>query len=217
MKKIFAVIAFALVGAAFAQEAASKENVTTGPYEPVANEVTQAKNTDDDPLPAPKRPAYNFRSLGIGACVWHNYHDRKSNPKKDWDQGLAIHYARIWEMTTHGAITFINNSSVSYEELDANWQTHTTALIGGRFFFADKVFSPFLGAGLGVGLQIDGHFDNFTDGFAVGPAGALEGGLIIFRTSTTQLELGVSYDVLLDGFDFGRHFGSFDFYVAINY
>lgn len=213
MKKIFTVLAFALAGVVFAQDDSS-ENVTTGPYEPVAREVTQAKNTDDDPLPAPKRPTYNFTSYGLGISVWHNYENSSSNPKMDWDQGVVFHYARIWEMTTHGAISLVNNTNFSYE---TSWQWHETLLIGGRYFFADKVFSPFVGMGLGIGIESDGHFDDFTHGFAIGPAGGVEGGLIIFRTSTTQLELGAAYDMLLDGFDFGRHFGSFSFYLAINY
>lgn len=214
MKKISGIIAFALAGIAFAQDGASDENVTKGPYEPVATEVTQAKNSDDDPLPAPKRPTYNFASFGLGFSVWHNWEDSRKNPKRDWDQGVVFHYGRIWEMTTHGAITFMNNANGSYE---THWQWHETALIGGRYFFADQVFSPYVGMGLGVGVEMDFHFDKFSEAFAIGPAGGLEAGLIIFRTSTTQLEVGAAYDMLLDGFDFGRHFGSFSFYLAINY
>ncbi len=217
MRKSFAILVFALVAAAFAQDevaAPAADNVTTGPYQPVATEVTQAKNTDDDPLPAPKRPTYNFSSFGLGIGIWHNYEDSKENPKRDWDQGVVFHYGRIWEMTTHGAITFMNNTNTSYEN---HWQLHESALIGGRYFFADQVFSPYLGAGLGIGIEYDGHFDDFSEYFAIGPAWGLEGGLIIFRTSTTQLELGATYDMLFDGFDFGKNFGSFSFYLAINY
>lgn len=217
MKKIFTLIAFALVVAASAQEevsAPAADDVTYGAYQPVATEVAQAKNTDDDPLPAPKRPTYNFISYGLGISVWHNYEDSDKNPKLDWDQGIVFHYGRIWEMTTHGAITLINNLNISYE---SELQWHETFLVGGRYFFADKVFSPFVGMGLGVGLEMDYHFDKFKDAFALGPAAGIEGGLIIFRTSTTQLELGAAYDMLLDGFDFGKHFGSFSFYLAINY
>ena len=112
MRKSFAILVFALVAAAFAQDevaAPAADNVTTGPYQPVATEGTQAKNTDDDPLPAPKRPTYNFSSFGLGIGIWHNYEDSKENPKRDWDQGVVFHYGRIWEMTTHGAITFMNS------------------------------------------------------------------------------------------------------------
>lgn len=208
MKKIFAIIAMAFTGVVFAQE------TTTGPYQPVATTVEQVKNTDDDPMMAPKRPSYNFKSFGLGVSVWHNYEDSEENPKTDWDQGVVFHYARIFEMTTHGAITVINNTNTSW---GSEWQLHETLLLGGRYFFADKVFSPFLGVGLGVGLQYDNHFSDFSEAFAFGPAAGIEGGLIIFRTSTTQLELGAAYDIMIDGFTFADHFGSFSFYLAINY
>lgn len=212
MKKFFAIISiFAL--SVFAQEGASS-NTQTGPYEPVAREVTQAKNTDSDPLPAPKRPYYNFNSWGIGATVWHNWEDNELNPKRDWDQGVTIHYGRIMEMTTHGAITIMNNSSITYNE---HLQWMESLLLGARYFVSDNVFSPFFGGGLGIGLELDYHFDDFDEIFALGPAGGLEVGFVLFRTSTTQLEVGANYNCMLDGFDFDRIFGSFNFYVALNY
>lgn len=209
MKKLFTIFALAFAGTALAQD-----DVTIGPYEPVAKEVTQAKNTDSDPLPAPKRPYYNFNCWGLGATVWHNYEDSKENPKRDWDQGIVLHYGRIMEMTTHGAITIMNNTSVSMTE---HWQWQESLLLGARYFFSDKVLSPFLGGGLGVGLEMDYHFDHFDEGFAVGPSAGLEAGLVLFRTSTTQLEVGSAYNMVFDGFDFGRMFGSFNFYVGLNY
>lgn len=212
MKKILAILSMvAMSSVAMAQ---GEPEVVTGPYEPVATEVTQVKNTDDDPMMAAKRPTYNFQSFGLGISVWHNWEDSDLNPKRDWDQGIVFHHARIWEMTTHGALAWINNANVSYE---THWQWHETSLIGGRYFFADKVLSPFVGVGLGIGFEVDFHFDDLSEAFAIGPAAGLEAGLIVFRTSTTQLEIGATYDILLDGFDFGRNFGSFSFYVAINY
>ena len=245
MKKLLALIPFALVAAGFAQDdvdeyedfqpegddapmnssafnadsptavrQARVEGVSTGPYEPVATEVRQARNTDDDPLPAPKRPAYNFRSWGLGLGIWHNWEDSEKNPKRDWDQAVLFHYGRIWEMTTHGAITFMDNANISVGD---HFELHETALIGGRFFFADQVFSPYVGAGFGVGIQFDSHYDDFSEGFAFGFAGGLEAGLVIFRTSTTQLEIGAGYDIMMDGFDTDCLFGSFNFYLAVNY
>ena len=213
MRKLIATMALAFAGFAFAQDETS-DDVQTGPYEPVATEVTQTRNTDDDPLPAPKRPTYNFVSYGLGFSVWHNYEDSDKNPKLDWDQGVVFHYGRIWEMTTHAAITLMNNMNFSY---NSAFQLHETFLIGGRYFFADKVLSPFVGAGLGLGIEMDDHFEDLDEWFALGPAVGIEGGLVIFRTSTTQLELGAAYDIMSDGFTFGKHFGSFSFYIAINY
>lgn len=209
MKKFLAILSLALASIAFAQD-----DVTTGPYQPVATEVRQARNTDDDPMMAPKRPSYNFRSWGLGLGVWHNWEDSEKNPKRDWDQAVLFHHGRIWEMTTHGAITFMDNANISVGD---EFELHETALIGGRYFFADQVFSPYVGAGFGVGIQYDSHYDDFSEAFALGFAGGLEAGLVIFRTSTTQLELGAGYDIMMDGFDTDRLFGSFNFYLAINY
>lgn len=212
MKKIITILSIiAMSNLAMAQ---NESEVVTGPYEPVASEVTQVKNTDDDPMMAAKRPTYNFNSMGLGIAVWHNWKDSDLNPKRDWDQGVTFHYARIWEMTTHGAITWINNANFTYESA---FQWHETALIGGRYFFADKVISPYAGAGLGVGFEFDWHYDDFDEAFAIGPAAGLEAGVIFFRTSTTQLELGMAYDIMLDGLEFSHNFGSFTFYLAINY
>ena len=52
----------------------------------------------------------------------------------------------------------------------------------------------------------------------VGLATGAELGIIFFRNSATQLELGLAWDALWDGFEsFDRRFGSGSFYVAINY
>ncbi len=216
MKKIFAIATiFAL--SAFAQE---ESNTQTGPYEPVATEVTQARNTDGDPLPAPKRPTYNFKSWGFGAAVWHNWEDKEKNPKRDWSQGVLLHHGRIWEVTTHAAITFMDNFNICFDD---DFAMQETALLGGRFFFADQILSPYVGAGFGLGFQWDDHYGDVEDAIALGFAGGLEAGLVIFRTSTTQLEIGAAYDFTMGNFfsgavfDFGKMFGAFNFHLAINY
>lgn len=213
MKKIFAFISI-LALAAFAQG----EPSTSAPEASADSNQTavaeQASSQGDDPLPAPKRPSYNFNSFGLGMSIWYNWRDKDYNPKRDWDKGVFLHYGRIWEMTTHGAITFMNNFNTSFNK---DWQMQEVAKIGGRYFFADQVFSPFLGAGVGVGLDVDTHYDHFDEVFAIGFAGGLEAGLVIFRTSTTQLEIGTTYDLMLDGFNTRRKFGAFSFYAAINY
>lgn len=213
MKKIFAILSLALVSSLFAQEA----ETTTGPYEPVATEVTQAKNTDSDPLPSPKRPNYNFQSIGLGVAIWHNWEDsdakKPKNEKRDWDQAWMLHYGRIWEMTTHGAITFMDYTNVGYESA---LEIQEIALLGGRCIFTDKILAPYVGAGIGLGFQYDGHFEDLSESLAVGFAGSIEAGVVIFRTSTTQLDLSANYTFMFDGFNF-RPFGAFNFYIALNY
>ena len=42
-------------------------------------------------------------------------------------------------------------------------------------------------------------------------------GLVLFRTSSVQLETGFHYDLLWDTFkSFDRHFGALTFYIGIN-
>ena len=78
--------------------------------------------------------------------------------------------------------------------------------------------TPFLGAGIGLGIQTDSHYYDGDEGFAIGLAGGAELGIIFFRNSATQLEIGFAWDALWDGFEsFDRRFGSGSFYVAINY
>ena len=46
----------------------------------------------------------------------------------------------------------------------------------------------------------------------------LEAGIVLFRNSALQLELGVTWDALWDEFNgFGRRFGSGTVYLAVNY
>ncbi|MCF0223255.1 MAG: hypothetical protein HUK20_03220 [Fibrobacter sp.] len=212
MKKLFAFVSIMAV-LAFAQDNES-DDVAYGEYEAVASQVDQHQGSDDDPLPAPKRPTYNFASWGLGLSIWHNWEDSEMNPKRDWDQAVLLRHARIWEMTTHGAITLVDNLNIAFND---EFEMHDVITIGGRFFFADQVFSPFLGGGFGIGIQYDGHFDDWSEYFGVGFGFNVEAGVVIFRTSTTQLEIGTSYDFMFDGFNADRMFGAFNFYVAINY
>lgn len=235
MKKLFALIPFALVAAGFAQDdvdeyedfqpednsapveaapAATQSSNSEYAYDASApTEVRQAPGENSD-LPKAKRPTYNFKSYGLGVSVWHNWEDSKINPKRDWSQGFVFHYGRIWELTEHGAITLMDNSQFSWGDGEFQWSE--VARIGGRYYFTDDVISPFLGGGIGLGFQWDTHMSG-DDVFAFGFAGGLEAGLTIFKTSQTQLEIGCSYDFVTDYIDFGELFGSFNFYVAVNF
>ena len=178
-------------------------------------EIRQAAGEGPNDIPQPKqRPFYNLNSYGFGVTVWHNWEDSKENPKRDWDQGFNLHYGRIWEMGAYGAITLMNTTEFS---LGDHWQWSEISRIGGRVYFADAVFAPFLGGGIGLGFQLDGHYDDFDEKFAIGFAFGAEAGVTIFRTSSVQLEIGCSYDSVLDYLDWDRRFGSFNFYIAINH
>lgn len=246
MKKLFAFIFVAMVGAAFAEdssytdyyaESSSSSSDELGLYEPDAiatpeegsSSSFEAEGTDtvaaepkaeisDDSLPELKRCKYTFRSWGLGFAEWHNWkHDVEDSdkPRRDWDPSLMFHHGRIWEMTSHGAITMMINANVAYQE---TFETQGIATLGGRYFFLNDIYTPYVGGGIGLGLQFDGHLKHFSDKFAFGLAGNIEGGLVIFRTTTTQLELGASYNFMYNVLPTkGSVYGAFNFYLAINY
>lgn len=207
---------------------------TTSRSEPDVVVYVPAERNDGDPNDnfAHKRPTRNYVSYGLGAALWHNYDYSEKSCKdyegdnktachkardvdQDWEQAFVFHYARIFEVIPQAAITIVNNMNMSFGE---EWQWHETFLLGGRFFPSTGVITPFLGAGVGLGLQFDDHYYDADEGFAIGLAAGAELGVIFFRNSATQLEVGFAWDALWDGFDsFDRRFGAGSFYIAINY
>lgn len=217
-----------------APESAAYAPAPTSNEEPQYVYVVPTDNSSsaDDPNDnfAHKRPTRNYVSYGLGMAMWHNYkfisdacEDEHFNiercleesQKRSWEQAFVFHYARIFEVIPQAAITIVNNMNMSFGD---EWEWHETFLIGGRWFPSTGTITPFLGAGLGLGIQIDGHYYDEEEGFAIGLAGGAELGVIFFRNSATQLEVGFAWDALWDGFDsFDRRFGAGSFYIAINY
>ena len=180
---------------------------------------------------AHKRPTRNYVSYGLGAALWHNYDyvDKSCKEEEDpvachkdndvdrsWEKAFMFHYARIYEVIPQAAITLVNNMNFTMSD---EWQIHETVLLGGRFFPSTGVITPFLGLGAGIGLQFDSHYDFESRAFfAVGLATGVELGVIFFRNSATQLEIGLAWDALWDGLDhYDRRFGAGSAYIAINY
>ena len=205
---------------------------TANRSEPEVIVLVPADRNDGDPNDnfAHKRPTRNYVSYGLGAAMWHNYDfvDKSCNQytnsddchrdrdvKGDWDQAFVFHYARIFEVIPQAAITIVNNMNIAFGD---EWEWHETFLLGGRFFPSTGAITPFLGAGLGLGIQVDDHYYDSDESFAIGLATGAELGVIFFRNSAIQLELGLAWDVLWDGFEsFDRRFGAGSFYIAINY
>lgn len=196
---------------------------TTSRSEPEVVVLVPADRNDGDPNDnfAHKRPTRNYVSYGLGAALWHNYDfvDKDSkvphSESRSWEQAFVFHYARIFEVIPQAAITIVNNMNMSFGEA---WQWHETFLLGGRFFPSTGTITPFLGAGVGLGIQFDDHYYDSDENFAIGLATGAELGFIFFRNSATQLEVGLAWDALWDGFEsFDRRFGAGSFYIAINY
>lgn len=169
-----------------------------------------------------KRPTRNYNSFGLGVALWHDY-DYSADPDNEddkdvdrrWRATFVFHYARIFEVSASAAITLTNNVNAV---LTDGWEIHDAFLIGGRYYIQSGMISPYIGAGLGLGFQFDNRYEEIDEYLAFGIAGGAEAGIVFFRNSTIQLELGASWDVMWDGFSsFSRRFGSGSLYIALNY
>ena len=207
------------VGAAPAAPAEDNYASTASRSEPEVIVLVPADRNDGDPNDnfAHKRPTRNYVSYGLGAAMWHNYehHYTGLHVKRSWEQAFVFHYARIFEVIPQAAITIVDNMNMSFGDA---WQLHEVFLIGGRFFPSTGTVTPFLGAGVGLGVQFDEHYNEGNESFAIGLATGAELGVIFFRNSAIQLEVGLAWDALWDGFEsFDRRFGAGSLYIAINY
>ena len=119
-------------------------------------------------------------------------------------------------MTTHGAVTAISTWNF---EFGKTWEVHGSMLLGGRYSFLEEIVSPFIGGGLGLGLQFDSHFKDwdFGERWALGLSMGGEVGLSIFHNSSLQLEVGFGYDIVCSKADFGKSFDTFNLFFGVNY
>ncbi len=176
-----------------------------------------AQSNTAEPERTLQRPVYSFQTVAFGFGFWSNYEDEVKNPKKDYVTAFPlIRYGHIWEMTTHGAITAISTWNFEFGKI---WEVHGNVLVGGRYSFLDEIVSPFIGAGLGLGLQLDSHFEdwNFGERWALGMSLGGEVGASIFHNSAIQLEVGFGFDVIASKVDFGKSYKSWNLFFGINY
>ena len=176
-----------------------------------------------------RKPTRNYKGYGLGVAFWYNYEhsylDTEENDDGeeeevtvkeggDVDIAYAFRYAYIWETTWSGAIFFQSNTNVGFGDY---FQLHETAMFGGRYYFGDGSIAPFVGAGIGLGVQLDTHYEHWSEIIGYGLAAGADLGLVMFRTSNAQLETGFHFDMLWDTFkSFGRHFGALTFYIGLN-
>lgn len=167
-----------------------------------------------------KRPTRNYKGYGLGVAFWYNYEhsylddDETVKEGGDVDIAYAFRFAYVWETTWSGAVFFQSNTNFGVGDY---FQLRETAIIGARYYFTEGEIAPFVGGGLGLGAQLDTHYEYFSEKFGFGIAAGLDLGLVMFKTSSVQLETGFHYDILWDGFEsLSRNFGALTFYIGLN-
>ena len=176
-----------------------------------------------------RKPTRNYKGYGLGASFWYNYKHSYQDIQKnedgdeeevtvkeggDVDVAYAFRFAYIWETVWAGAILFQSHTNFGFGDY---FQMHEAATFGGRYYFGSNGVAPFIGGGIGLGFQIDTHYEHLSEIVGYGFVAEADLGLVIFRTSSVQLETGFHYDILWDTFkSFDRHFGALTFYIGIN-
>lgn len=167
-----------------------------------------------------KRPTRNYKGYGLGVAFWYNYEhsylddDETVKEGGDVDIAYAFRFAYVWETSWSGAVFFQSNTNFG---VGGYFQLRETAIIGARYYFTEGEIAPFVGGGLGLGAQLDTHYEYFSEKFGFGIATGLDLGLVLFKSSSVQLETGFHYDILWDGFEsLSRNFGSLTFYIGLN-
>ena len=178
-----------------------------------AQSQEQEVQTEKDYLK--KEPVRKYKSIGFGLAYWYNWRDSIHNPTRDSDLAYALRLAYIWQTSSTTALVLQSNTIFNFGD-DSHLQEAVT--IGGRYLFDNKIITPYLGAGLGFGIQADGHFDRIDEGFAFGFVGSVDAGVVLFQKSSIQMEVGARYNILWDGLtSLSRNFGATSFFVALNY
>ena len=173
----------------------------------------QEKQAEKDYLE--KTPARKYKSIGFGLAYWHNWEDEEHNPTRDFESAYALRLGYIWENSPATALVLQSYTVFNFSD-ESHLQEVLT--IGGRYLFNTGSIAPYIGASFGFGVQADGHFDRFKEGFAFGLAGDVGAGVVFFQKSSLQLEVGLRYNILWDGLtSFSHNFGAASAFIAINF
>ncbi|MCR5029626.1 MAG: hypothetical protein K6A31_10260 [Fibrobacter sp.] len=144
-----------------------------------------------------------YKSFGVGPTLWHDTHGNTSFLFA-FDAKVLFEVAPLWAIMMQGDFAVGVNPSVN----------HMDFVVGPRYYFTATRFSPFVGLGFGVGAFIHNISDQNRHGY--GFAGSAQAGLVMFRTSAAQLEIGLHYGYILDGFDPSEGTGKAGLYLGLN-
>ncbi|MBP5248235.1 MAG: hypothetical protein J6Z31_10330 [Fibrobacter sp.] len=144
-----------------------------------------------------------YKSFGIGPALWHDTH-AKAKFLFAFDAKVLFEVAPQWAIMMQGDYAFSVNPLIN----------HMDIVVGPRYYFTATRFSPFVGLGFGVGAFL--HDVSDQDRHSYGFAASAQTGLVMFRTSAAQLEMGLHYGYILDGFDPTEGAGKAGLYLGLN-
>lgn len=167
----------------------------TGASKPAQESIGNISEKEQNEMVTRKESRY-YKSFGLGpAKFWRMTPDDKVS--------YAIRTAYLWEVHPHAALGIFSDHAANFSDLAWNGNM----LIGGRFYVTSSAFSPYIGAGFGLGAAAAD--DLWAFGFDLGG----QAGLLLFRTSGVQLDIWSAYDVILSDGGVHKLAGG----VAINY
>jgi hypothetical protein len=189
---IFSIVfLFAFTNSAYAKWATKKKTNKNYP------KVGEVRKSDQNRLQH-RIKSKDFTFVGFGPA-WFKHGRTEA-------AALNIAAAKYWDVAPQAAIHLRGDVVTNFDAIqDTDLAEYMiSAALGMDYFFNATNFTPFVGADLGFGT-----YDGETPTFAIG----LQAGLFFFRTSTMQMSLQPTYNVLLDktkhatyGIKVGVHF-----------
>jgi len=144
-----------------------------------------------------------YKSFGIGPALWLDTHG-KTKFLFAFDVKVILEVAPQWAILMQGDYAFNVDPLIN----------HMDIVVGPRYYFTATRFSPFVGFGLGIGAFL--HDISDQDRHSYGFAGSAQAGIVLFRTSAAQMEMGLHYGYILDGFDPSEGTGKAGLYLGLN-
>jgi hypothetical protein len=182
----FAIAGLLVAPASFAQtstdyEATPNRAGSSSPSVQAPKDVRRPRVGEIDPS---EKDKYRTRYEAKNSTVF-SFGPGFSNNLNSSKTLYSVGFGYEWEVGSQNAV--IAQLNGSFGESTA----YIDGIIGGKYYFSDEDFSPFAKAGFGFGTSKGQDLDNI-GGFA----GMLGAGATVFRTSSTHLELGITYSTL---------------------
>jgi hypothetical protein len=151
-----------------------------------------------------RKDVQTYRVFGGGFSAYHGMHIEKVN------FAYALQGGYIWEVGQHFAPT----ATIAGAFLSGEFGGDFEMLIGMRWLFSTRRFSPYAGAGFGYGLA-GNHHNVFTT--IHGLAGNCAVGCVMFRSSKVQADASLQYTIINNDTGGGHPVGRFSIVASANF